>query len=284
MQACRMTGARVSGGVMKVLIVIPARIGSTRFPAKPLHEIAGVSLLARVVRIAARVAEIDPDIDYVVATDDDRIATHAGAIGAPWVMTDTDCPSGSDRALAAVKALGVAPDFVINLQGDAPFTPPEYVAALIAAAGEVDAEVITPVIRLDWAALDTVRAQKATAPFSGTSCIRLTSGQAVWFSKQVLPAIRKEDRLRADGPLSPVYRHVGLYGYRLGALERFCALPVGHYEALEGLEQLRFLENGMTIHAVEVASAATAMWGVDTPEDAAHAEALIRAHGDPHTA
>ncbi len=268
---------------MDVLIVIPARMGSTRFPAKPLHKIAGVSLLARVVRIAERVAAGRDRVSYVVGTDDQAIMDHAAGIGAPSVMTDAALPSGTDRAFAAVRALGAAPDFVINLQGDAPFTPPAYVSALIeAAASGIDADVITPVIRMGWEALDTVRAQKASEPFSGTTCIRLPSGQAVWFSKQVLPAIRKEDRLRERAPLSPVYRHVGLYGYRLAALERFTGLPVGHYEALEGLEQLRFLENGMTIHAVEVSGAPNAMWGVDTPGDAEHAKALIAAHGDPH--
>ena len=96
----------------------------------------------------------------------------------------------------------------------------------------------------------------------------------------MLPAIRKEEALRKTSPLSPVWRHIGLYGYRMAALKRFAALPVGHYEALEGLEQLRFLENGMRIHAVAVEAHETSMWGIDTPEDARLAEALIAKHGD----
>jgi 3-deoxy-manno-octulosonate cytidylyltransferase (CMP-KDO synthetase) len=104
---------------------------------------------------------------------------------------------------------------------------------------------------------------------------------ALWFSKTIIPSIRKEAALREASGLSPVWRHIGLYGYRMQALEQFASLPVGEYEALEGLEQLRFLENGMSIMSVAVDPGATAMWGIDTPEDAAFAERLIAEHGDP---
>ncbi|MEL6567391.1 MAG: manno-octulosonate cytidylyltransferase [Pseudomonadota bacterium] len=266
---------------MRTLIVVPARYGSTRFPGKPLHEIAGHTLLERVYRIAASVAGTHPNVSAVVATDDARIEAHCADIGASSVMTCPDLPSGTDRALAAARMQDTAPDFVVNLQGDAPFTPPEQVSALISAAAETGAPVVTPVVRLSWEALDTVRQQKKAQPFSGTSCVRGADGRAFWFSKNILPAIRKEDRLRADSPLSPVFRHIGLYGYTLAALEQFITAPVGHYEALEGLEQLRFLENGMAIQTIEVEPTSRSMWGVDTPEDAAYAEALIAEHGDP---
>ncbi|WP_300390931.1 manno-octulosonate cytidylyltransferase [Henriciella sp.] len=266
---------------MKTLIVIPARIGSTRFPAKPLHEIAGHSLVSRVADVATRVAAARTDTQFVIATDDAKIMDHAREIGAPAMMTDPDLPSGTDRALAAAKAQDSAPDFILNLQGDAPFTPPAYLDALIDAAGESTADVVTPVVQLDWAALDTIRDQKTREPFSGTSCIRRADGMALWFSKQIIPAIRKEEKLRAESALSPVWRHIGLYGFRMVALERFASLPVGHYEALEGLEQLRFLENGMSILTVAVEPGANAMWGIDTPEDAAFAEKLIAEQGDP---
>jgi 3-deoxy-manno-octulosonate cytidylyltransferase (CMP-KDO synthetase) len=266
---------------MQTLIVIPARIGSTRFPAKPLHRIAGHSLVSRVADVAARVAAARTDTDFVIATDDPSILDHAGEIGAQAVMTDPSLPSGTDRALAAARALNTAPDFILNLQGDAPFTPPAYLEALIEAASSTKADVVTPVVQLDWAALDTVRDQKTREPFSGTSCIRREDGMALWFSKKIIPAIRKEAELRKRRTLSPVFRHIGLYGFRMDALERFAALPVGHYEQLEGLEQLRFLENGMNILTVAVKAGANAMWGIDTPEDARFAEALIAEQGDP---
>lgn len=269
---------------MKTLIVIPSRIGSTRFPGKPLHEIAGHSLLARVIDVARRVADSDPDTDFLVATDHEDIRAHAEACGARAVMTDPELPSGTDRALAAVETLDQAPDFVVNLQGDAPFTPVEQIRAIIEAGATSSADVVTPVIRLDWDALDEVRQQKERHPFSGTTCIRRSDGEALWFSKLVLPAMRKEAELREQSAHSPVWRHIGLYGYRMDALRRFAALPVGHYEALEGLEQLRFLENGMRIHAVEVEAAPLSMWGIDTPEDAVYAERELARLGDPYGA
>ena len=266
---------------MNTLIVIPSRYASKRFPAKPLHMIAGHSLMSRVADIARRVCTADDGVRYVVATDHQDIEAHAKAIDAPVVMTDPELPSGSDRALAAADAFAPDAEFIINLQGDAPFTPPDHVAQIINALRTTTADVATPVIQMEWDALDVMRAQKKTNPFSGTSCIRKPDGEALWFSKTEIPAMRKEADLRAASPISPVYRHVGLYGYRRTALERFCALPEGHYEKLEGLEQLRFLENSMRIMTVEVTTGPAAMWGVDTPQDAEHAEKLIAEHGDP---
>jgi len=266
---------------MKTLIVIPSRYASSRFPKKPLHEIAGKSLLGRVVEIAEAACKDNADRAFVVATDHEKIAAHARAIGAPVVLTDPDLPSGTDRALAAANLVAPDAEFIINLQGDAPFTPPVYIDAIINAGAISERDVVTPIVQLSWDDLDTVREQKKLAPFSGTSCIVRDDGEAMWFSKNIIPAMRKEANLRQETPLSPVWRHIGLYGYKRAALERFVALPEGHYEALEGLEQLRFLENGMRIQAIKVDASATAMWGIDTPEDAEHAEALIAKNGEP---
>lgn len=266
---------------MKTLIVIPSRYASTRFPHKPLHLIAGKSLLARVAAIAEICASTDPDVSYVVATDHAAIEAHAKAIGAPVVMTDPELPSGTDRALAAADQVAPDAEFIVNLQGDAPFTPPSYISAIIEAGRATRLDAVTPIVQMSWEALDEVRERKKQTPFSGTSCIVNAQDEALWFSKNILPAIRKESELRAEGALSPVWRHIGLYGYKRPALERFCSLPAGQYEQLEGLEQLRFLENGMRIQAVKVAPSESAMWGIDTPQDAEHAEQLIAAHGEP---
>lgn len=264
---------------MKTLIVIPARYASKRFPGKPLHPIKGVSMLARTAEVA-RKAGAASGAKVIVATDDERIAEHARGIGVECVMTASELPSGTDRARAAMKLAMPHADFVVNLQGDAPFTPPAHVAALIENAGKGD--VTTPVLRLSWDALDRLRERKKTTPFSGTTCIRGTDGRALWFSKTVLPAMRDEAKLRGQSDLSPVLQHVGLYGYSRTALERIAEMKLSHYEELEGLEQLRFLENGLSVYAVEVRPAALPQAGIDTPEDAAHAEAALKAHGDPH--
>ncbi len=266
------------------LIVVPARYGSKRLPGKPLLAINGVTLLERVAAVARRAAALAGDVEVVVATDDARIEDHARAIGCAVAMTDAAISSGSGRACAAARARDRRPGFVVNLQGDAPFVPPHVVAALLAAIRGSGAAVATPVVRMRWDELDALRDHKTRAPFSGTTCVRRRDGRALWFSKTILPAIRDEAERRATGPLSPVYRHLGLYAYRLEALEAFEATPPTPYETLEGLEQLRFLEMGLDILTIETAPMRHAMSGIDTHEDVALAEALIARIGDPHVA
>jgi 3-deoxy-manno-octulosonate cytidylyltransferase (CMP-KDO synthetase) len=266
------------------LIVVPARFGSTRLPGKPLLQIAGRTLLERVIAVARAAAAMAGRCEVVVATDDFRIAEHASAIGAEVAMTATELDSGSSRACAAARARDISPDLVINLQGDAPFVPSGMVAGLIATLRNGGADVATPVHRLDWDGLDRLRAHKKVAPFSGTTCIRAADGRALWFSKAIIPAIRDEAGLRVGGPVSPVWQHLGLYGYRMAALEWFAASPQSSYEKLEGLEQLRFLEGGRTIATIEVDPPTHAVSGIDTPADLALAEEAIARLGDPFPA
>ncbi len=264
---------------MKSVIVIPARYASTRLPGKPLQLINGVSMLARTVDAARRAGKAT-GASVLVATDDDRIAAHCRDLGVASVMTDPDLPSGTDRCRAAAETAAPDADFIVNLQGDAPFTPPEHVAALIAHASRGD--VVTPVIPLTWEALDRLRENKKVTPFSGTTCIRGPDGRALWFSKLIIPAMRREEKIRAASPLSPVLQHVGLYGYSREALGRIAALQPSRYEDLEGLEQLRFLENGLSVYAVEVAASAVPSAGIDSPEDVVKAEAALQRLGDPY--
>jgi 3-deoxy-manno-octulosonate cytidylyltransferase (CMP-KDO synthetase) len=269
---------------MTDLIVIPARFESRRLPGKPLVTIAGRTLLGRVVAVARAATAIAGACETVVATDDVRIAEHAEDLGCAAVMTSPEITSGSGRACAAAALREIPPDIVVNLQGDAPFVPATMIATLLAAARKSDAACVTPVVRLDWAALDAMRAHKARSPFSGTTCLRDSNGRALWFSKTILPAIREETSLRAAGALSPVWGHLGLYAYRFEALRRFEATPPTTYELLEGLEQLRFLEMGLPIETIDVAPASHAMSGIDTADDVALAEELIRRFGDPYPA
>ena len=260
----------------KPLIVIPARMASKRFPGKPLAEIAGVSMIRRTARVAEKLGSSD----YVIATDHVDIAAHCEAYDLPVVMTNADLPSGSDRALAAAKIFKPDANIILNLQGDAPCTDPRHVTAIIERLLEDDVDIATPAIQLSWAALDDLRAAQDATPFSGTTVIEV-GGRAVWFSKNIIPAIRREPALRAAGALSPVLRHIGLYGFRRSALERFTQLPQSHYETLEGLEQLRALENGMSIAIVKVAAPQISSPGIDTKTDLKRAEALIETYGDP---
>lgn len=265
---------------MRTLIVIPARYGSTRLPGKPLIPIAGRALVSRVADIARTACAQDTDTAFVIATDDARIEAHCRAEGLPVVMTDPELPSGSDRALAAARAVASPADIIVNLQGDAPFTPPAHVRAVITACATPGVDAATPVVRLSWEALDALRAHKAVASASGTTAIVSPQGDALWFSKSILPQMRKEAALRAASPLSPVLRHIGLYAYRREALEAFCAAPESHYERIEGLEQLRLLEMGRRIRAVEVEAPEISMAGIDQPEDVTLAEQLLAGMGN----
>ncbi len=244
--------------------------------------IAGRTLLERVTAIARQAADVAGDAEMVVATDHQAIADHARALGHETVMTSPEIASGSGRAYAASLAGTERPDIVINLQGDAPFTPASAIVALIDALRGSDAPVATPVMRLSWPELDQLREHKLTTPFSGTTCVRAADGRALWFSKAIIPAIRNEADLRAREPMSPVFGHLGLYGYRFAALERFETMPQSYYEEVEGLEQLRFLEAKMDILTLEVSLPLYAMSGIDTAEDVAMAESVIGQLGDPH--
>lgn len=261
------------------LVVIPARYGSTRLPGKPLLKIAGRTLLERVVANARSAAQMVGDCDLVVATDDERIADHAAEIGVRVIMTDRSLTSGSARSHAAAAKCG-SPDRIISLQGDAPFIPASTVAALVDRLRKGNASVATPVFQLDWDRLDKLRAHKKVAPFSGTTCLRDKQGQALWFSKTILPALRNEEKLR-QSLMSPVWQHLGLYAYSRDALDWFVSQDEGDYEQLEGLEQLRFLENGWSIATVPVAPPEHALSGIDTPQDLAIAEEAIARLGDP---
>lgn len=268
-------------GVAPDLIVVPARFASQRLPGKPLILIAGQTLLARVVAVAQESARRVGSADVVVATDDVRILNHARSLGCDAALTDVGVSSGSGRAWAVARDREIAPSIVVNLQGDAAFAQPAMIAALIAALRDSTCDVATPVIQLSWEALDTLRLHKQASPFSGTTCARRADGRALWFSKAVIPAIRGEADLRHAGPLSPVFRHIGLYAYRFDALRRFESTAPTPYELLEGLEQLRFLESGEDILTVEVGASPHAMSGIDTRDDVAMAERLIAEHGEP---
>ncbi|MGH1375682.1 MAG: 3-deoxy-manno-octulosonate cytidylyltransferase [Alphaproteobacteria bacterium] len=268
---------------MKLAIAIPARYASTRFPGKPLALINGKTMLERVFEVANRAAEPYDDVTIFITTEDKRICDHAEEIGAQCITTPPSCATGSDRVLSALRQLSEWPDFIVNLQGDAPFTPPLVIRKLFDAFQENPrAEVITPVHRLSWHDLDRLREKKKKTPYSGTTAILNEAGRALWFSKQIIPAIRKEENLRQTDKTSPVHQHMGLYGFRSDVLEQFCRLEQGTYENLEGLEQLRMLENGIQIQTVPVEiSEGMIQSGIDSPEDIEHAEAHIKLHGEP---
>ena len=258
---------------MDIAIVIPARYGSKRFPGKPMAPIRGVSLLHRVWLIARAVSGVS---QVWVATDDERVAGHARGFGANVIMTSPDCENGTVRVHQAMRSLDRPPEAVINFQGDAVLTPPWVLQGLVDAfRNDPAARLVTPAVHLSWDELEELRRSKETTPFSGTLVVFDRAGNALYFSKTIIPSLRNRDMERP-----PVYRHIGLYGYRLDTLDRLAALPPSPLERAEGLEQLRALENGIPIRVVLTDYRGRTHWSVDSPEDAAMVETLIARDGE----
>lgn len=266
---------------MKTTIVIPARYASSRLPGKPLVIINGQTMLQRVVHLSQAAAEGLKNVAVLVATDDDRIIRHCHEIGVASCMTPPESPSGTDRVAEAVRQMKDKPDFILNMQGDTPLTPPDFLRAMIDAFIAAPCDCVTPVTQLSWEQLDKLRQNKLVTAFSGTTAVfDEKTGNAFWFSKSIIPALRTEDDLRKNDK-SPIFRHIGLYGYSLDMLEKYGSLPESKFEKLEGLEQLRLLENGYTIRCVPVDFKGRAnMSGVDSPEDIIRAENLIAEYGE----
>jgi len=256
---------------MNIVIVIPSRYESTRFPGKPLADISGRSLLRRVFAIANSVTGVS---GIYIATDDARIADHARSFGANAIMTPRDCANGTERVLAAIRTLAKRPDAAVNLQGDAVLTPPWVLQAVVdVLASDSSIRMVTAAVRLTPAQVREVEASKRDTPTSGTLVAFDRNMNALFFSKSLIPHAR-------DAADAPVYRHVGIYGYRTETLETLCALPEGPLERAEQLEQLRAVENGIPIRVIVVDYRGRTHWAVDTPEDVAAVTRIIAREGE----
>lgn len=238
------------------LIVLPARMASTRLPGKPMADIHGRPMIAHVVEraLATRLGPV------VVACCEEEVARAASRAGATAVMTDPDLPSGSDRVWAAAQAFDPAGqhDIIINVQADLPTLEPVLIRDVLSPLADPAVDIATPVARItDAAERDDPGVVKAVCGLAPGA----RHARALYFSRQPVPG--------GDGPL---YHHIGLYAFRRAALSRFVDLPPSVLEQRERLEQLRALENGMRI---EVALVETVPLGVDTPADLERARALL---------
>jgi 3-deoxy-manno-octulosonate cytidylyltransferase (CMP-KDO synthetase) len=260
---------------MKTLIAIPARYASTRYPGKPLVTLRGPDGEKTLIRRSWEAAKTVKGIDrVVVATDDARIADHAVSFGAEVVMTSSDARNGTERcAEVATKLSGY--DVIVNLQGDAPLTPAWFVEHLIAGlANDPQADIATPVLRCEGRAVEGFLNDRRNGRVGGTTAVFGAGGRALYFSKEVIPYT---GRSYAPDEPTPVFHHVGVYAYRPAALSRYPSWPIGPLETLEGLEQLRFLEQGRPVLCVEVEAKGRQFWELNNPSDVPIIEAMLAA-------
>lgn len=247
------------------VVAIPARYASTRLPGKPLSLLAGEPMVRHVARraLSAGAREV------WVATDDARIAAAIdGLHGVRVAMTDPGHASGTDRLAECAATAGWTDDvIVVNLQGDEPFAPAAGIRAVAAALQQSGAEMATLAAPVEDA--DTLFDPNVV------KLVRNVRGDALYFSRAPIPWHRDAfARSREQLPGREWLRHIGIYGYRAGFLRQFAAMPAGQLEQIESLEQLRVLEAGYRI-AVAL-SPAPFPPGIDTPEDLARADALMR--------
>ncbi|MGI4777401.1 MAG: 3-deoxy-manno-octulosonate cytidylyltransferase [Janthinobacterium lividum] len=249
------------------IVLIPARLASTRLPDKPLADIAGLPMI---VRVAER-AKASKASRVVVAADDMRIVDACRAHGIEALLTRTDHPSGSDRLAEACIQLALSDDaIVVNVQGDEPLIDPSL----------IDAVAFTLVAQGDAAMSTAAHAIDSPEDYANPNVVKAVldvRGNAMYFSRAPIPWWR-DGPTSASGlrtpPLSPgPLRHIGIYGYRAGFVRGFPSLPPAPIEATETLEQLRALWHGYRI-AVHVSTLRPGP-GIDTPEDLARVRALL---------
>jgi 3-deoxy-manno-octulosonate cytidylyltransferase (CMP-KDO synthetase) len=238
---------------MRAIAVIPARLASTRLPRKALREIAGQPMIGRVY-LAVRACTLLQDV--IIATDSDEIIDVCRRNGWKAQLTSPAHRSGTERVHEISQS--VAADVYLNIQGDEPLTRPEHIVALLELMQDPAVQVGTLMTPAAPADIDNPAAVKVVTD---------SGRKALYFSRATIPYDR-------DGARPAYFKHLGLYGYRKPALDRFVALPESSLERSERLEQLRFLENGITIH---VTATPYDTIGVDTEEDLRRVEDILRA-------
>lgn len=244
---------------MRIIGIIPARYASSRFPGKPLANIAGKPLLQHVVEQCRKASSLS---DLVVATDDERIRALASTF-ARVEMTRSDHPSGTDRIAEVAERLEC--DGVVNIQGDEPLIDPSVINAVAAALkSEGMSTAATPI--------------QETHEYDNPNVVKVvvsSAGRALYFSRRTIPFLRDAAGRSPEEQLAafPFLKHLGIYGYRRDTLLKLVRFPVSALEQAERLEQLRALENDLQIAVVKVRYNSV---GVDVPEDVARVEALMK--------
>ena len=230
---------------MKIIGIIPARYGSSRFPGKPLKILCGKSVIQRTYEQASKALD-----EVWVATDHPEIEAHVKEFQGKVIVTRADHPSGTDRIFEAAQKLTNQPDYIVNIQGDEPMINPEQIKELVQVL-DGKTEIATQ-----------YKANTDSSELDNPNIVKLVSNlnhEALYFSRFGIPYKRNPEL-----PFKGFKQHIGIYAYRIDVLEKITQLPVSSLEEAESLEQLRWLENGYKIKLVETRHQTI---GIDTPED-----------------
>lgn len=242
--------------------IIPARYASTRFPGKPLASLGGMTVIERVYRQVSLALD-----NVIVATDDERIAQTVRNFGGKAVMTSSNHRSGTDRCCEAYLNNGGNEDVIINIQGDEPFIHPEQIKSIMSCFDNTDTDIAT-LIR----PFAPNRPVEELINPNAAKVVVDSKHNAMYFSRSVIPYLRGVDQ--DQWPSShQFYTHIGMYAYRANVLQHITKLPQSPLELAESLEQLRWLENGLTIKTAE-SNIETV--GIDTPEDLERASMILK--------
>lgn len=260
-------------------IIIPARYASTRYPGKPLVPLKGASgepktLIQRSWECAS---SVPGSVGVWVATDDERIAAEVERFGGQVVMTGPECANGTERCADAIARLGDIAEVVVNLQGDAPLSPPFVVEKLVQRLDDdPDALMATPAVRCSRSVYDHLAADAAEGRVGGTCAVFNRDSRALYFSKRIIPYVPSAS---GNSKFGAVHLHLGLYAYRPAALRRYMDAPPSELENLEGLEQLRFLDLGLPVSVVQLDPLQWDSVELNNPSDVAMIEGVLIARG-----
>lgn|SRR5690606_8944466 len=236
---------------MKVIGIIPARFDSTRFPGKPLVDIAGMTMIQRVYNQVKHAASLN---EVVVATDDQRIYDHVKSFAGNVVMTSKDHQSGTDRCAEVINNISGF-DIAINIQGDEPFIDPQQIDLLVSCFQRPEVEIATLVRPInELADLENVNKPKV---------VLNQKNEALYFSRQPIPYMRGTD-IKEWLSKETYYNHIGIYGFKVETLKDLAKLPISKLEKTESLEQLRWLDNG---YRIQTAISNHINDAIDSPED-----------------
>ena len=239
---------------MQILGIIPARFASTRFPGKPLVDIAGKSMIQRVYEQAKKCIHLT---EVIVATDDTRIYDHVLSFGGVAIMTSADHQSGTDRC-AEVALQHPQYNVIINIQGDEPYIDPEQISKVASCFNNANTQLATLVKK--------IQNEQELFNVNSPKVVINKLSEAVYFSRSPLPHIRGQEQQNWLNHFT-YFKHIGIYGYRADVLQEVTKLPVSSLEKAESLEQLRWVENG---YRIKVAETELETYAIDTPEDLAN--------------